>query len=388
MMDLRSEVIYALQQPLIRLQDVVFNRDKKMVKRVLKNQARVMGAGTHYVLDNDLLDVIIPSLKRASIRQFVNAYWNARPPHKSFFVEWDHSYLLKHFDLNPVGDTRRRKIYGPDYLEKPLFAGVSSTYSAPTKITHLPTSLPKNALDIKETLIPQHQAIRFFGQSATTDSKKPPIHMSSGELLQFDLQDIEDHYEKFGLVPEVFRGGPALFREWFDLEDLEKYDGLYELSVSCLPSRHRVCSIREPMTDGTYGTAVQHFQGYEFLHFQVFIAAISLLNFDWVTTETKGITDRGTRSVNTQAIAQDLYKTIKVNLPKDKAIAEFHKHKVRTRKFGTAQHTVRGHWRLYKKTGERVWIGEHSRGDEKYGTVHKDYVLTKRENYLKTEKRV
>ncbi len=43
--ELREEVIYALQQPLIRLHDVAFNRDKKMVKRVLKNQARVMGAG-------------------------------------------------------------------------------------------------------------------------------------------------------------------------------------------------------------------------------------------------------------------------------------------------------------------------------------------------------
>ena len=58
MSDLRSEVIYALQQPLIRLSDTAFNRNKKMVKKVLKNQARVMGAGTHYVLDNDLLDVI------------------------------------------------------------------------------------------------------------------------------------------------------------------------------------------------------------------------------------------------------------------------------------------------------------------------------------------
>ena len=48
---------------------------------------------------------------------------------------------------------------------------------------------------------------------------------------------------------------------------------------------------------------------------------------------------------------------------------------------------MRGHWRVYKKTGERVWIGEHSRGDAKYGTVLKDYTLTKRGNYLKADKK-
>ena len=36
-----------------------------------------------------------------------------------------------------------------------------------------------------------------------------------------------------------------------------------------------------------------------------------------------------------------------------------------------------------KGMGERIWITEHSRGDEKYGTVHKDYILAKRDGYLK-----
>ena len=391
MSDLRSEVIYALQQPLIRLSDTAFNRNKKMVKKVLKNQARVMGAGTHYVLDNDLLDVIIPSLKKASIRQFVNAYWIARPPHKSFFVEWDHSYLLKHLKLDKQDtwqEKSRKKVYGTEYLDQnTLFAGVSSTYSAAGKVSHLPASLPKNALDIKETFIPPHHSIRFFGQGKILPSKKPPIYMSSGELLQFELQDLEDHYENFGLLPEPFRNGLELFKEWFMLEDLEPYDGLYELATSCVPSRHRVCTMREPMNDGTYGSAAQNFKGYEFLHFQVFIAAISLLNYDWVVNKETGVIARGIKSINTEALPQDLYKRVTINLPKDKAIAEFHKQKLRTRKFGTAQHSVRGHWRVYKKTGERVWIGEHQRGDEKYGTVHKDYVLTKKSNYLKAEQR-
>tara|TARA_R110002153_G_scaffold167527_2_gene320235 strand:- start:99 stop:596 length:498 start_codon:yes stop_codon:yes gene_type:complete len=129
---------------------------------------------------------------------------------------------------------------------------------------------------------------------------------------------------------------------------------------------------------------LEGFAGFEFPAFQIFIGALSLLNFDWVTTEDSGISDRGTKSIRTQSQwLSEQYKTIVINLPKDKAIAEFHKQKIRTRKFGTADHIVRGHWRLYKKTGERVWIKEHHRGDEEFGTVHKDYVLTKRDGYLK-----
>ena len=400
--ELREEVIYSLQQPLIRLHDLAFNRDKKMVKRVLKNQARVMGAGTHYVLDNDLLDVIIPSLRRASIRQFVNAYWNARPPHKSFFVEWDHGYLLKQMEAN----TKVRKFSRDEkeYLDhETLLAGVSSSYGAATKITHFdPTSAPTNASAFEETWIPRHQVTRFFtGQSATRARFTNPsnaaslygrgrtaINMSPGELLQFDLEDMEEHDAKFGLRPEIFRGGVPLFKDWLKLEDLEQYDGLFELAVSCLPSRHRVCTLREPLADGTYGTPNQNFKGYEFLHFQVFIAAISLLNYDWVVNKENGAIARGTKSINTEILPQDLYKRVTINLPKDKAIAQFKKQKVRTRKFGTAEHTVRGHWREYQKTGKRVWVKEHTRGDEKYGTVTKDYILTKRDNYLKPSPRI
>lgn len=404
--ELREEVIYSLQQPLIRLHDIAFNRDKKMVKKVLKNQARVMGAGTHYVLDNDLLDVIIPSLKRASIRQFVNAYWNARPPHKSFFVEWDHGYLLKQMESNTSRQTSGFSTDEKEYLDhETVLAGVSSTYSGATKVTHSPLN-PTSMSDFDETWIPRHQVTRFFtGQSArramfTAEASNPSnaaslygrgrtaINMSSGELLQFDLEDMEEHDAKFGLPPEIFRGGVALFKDWLNLEDLEPYDGLFELAASCLPSRHRVCTLRKPLADGTYGTPEQNFKGYEFLHFQVFIAAISLLNYDWVVNKENGAIARGTKSINTEVLPQDLYKRVTINLPKDKAIAQFKKQKVRTRKFGTAEHTVRGHWREYQKTGKRVWVKEHTRGDEKYGTVTKDYILTKRDNYLKPSPRI
>ena len=209
--------------------------------------------------------------------------------------------------------------------------------------------------------------------------------------MVFDLETTDEWFEnryaeaEHSLEAGMFRAGPKLWSNWLDIpeEELGDYDGLEALAYSAIPTVKAGFSTNAGAHDQTFNP-LEGFIGMEQLAFRVFVAAVSLLNFDWVTTEQEGITDRGTKSVNTRfntPVTQ--YKTITINLPKDKAIAEFHKQKLRTRKFGTAEHTVRGHWRVYKKSGERVWIGEHKRGDEKYGTVHKDYVLTKRDDYLK-----
>ena len=170
--------------------------------------------------------------------------------------------------------------------------------------------------------------------------------------------------------------------KWLDLEDLnsEMFQVLDYFFVAMSPYVGDVRQYVERSSEG------QHFINeleIENPWFEITIAAISLLNYDWVVNKEDGKIARGIQSVNTAVLPKDVFKTVTINLPKDKAIALYNKQKPRTRKFGTAEHVVRGHWRFYKKTGERVWIGEHHRGDKKYGTIHKDYVLTKRENYLR-----
>ena len=64
-----------------------------------------MSHGTHYVINNKCLDVIVPSLKKASVRKFINAFWQARAPHRNFFIEFDIRYLftqlLSAYEKNP-----------------------------------------------------------------------------------------------------------------------------------------------------------------------------------------------------------------------------------------------------------------------------------------------
>lgn len=105
------------------------------------------------------------------------------------------------------------------------------------------------------------------------------------------------------------------------------------------------------------------------------ITVFSMLNYDWVVKEKR------------EAQAERKYRygkfhkgnshiVLSIDLPKFQGVT------VMPRGFGAMnessrrQHSVRGHWRRYRKTGQRVWISPHLRGDPKLGVITKDYVLT------------
>ena len=91
--NLRDEVIHGLKSPYIRMSDIKFRDEKTQTKKWANKLSREISAGTHYYLTHEFLDILLPSLKKLSIRHFVNAFHNAMPPHKSFFIEWDGKYV-------------------------------------------------------------------------------------------------------------------------------------------------------------------------------------------------------------------------------------------------------------------------------------------------------
>ena len=52
-----------------------------------------ISSGTYYYLTHKFLDVLLPSLKKLSVRHFVNAFHTAMPPHKTFFMELHGAYV-------------------------------------------------------------------------------------------------------------------------------------------------------------------------------------------------------------------------------------------------------------------------------------------------------
>ena len=411
--NLRDEVIHGLKSPYIRMSDIKFRDKKTQTKKLANKLSREISAGTHYYLTHEFLDILLPSLKKLSIRHFVNAFHNAMPPHKSFFIEWDGKYVNDYVkDTQPCYSAKGLNLELSDLINDDNMQvnfGVSSTYARPNVVSYEDKKpYPRSSIDYrfdgrKDTHIPEGQKLSFFASVNIKDSigeeeqqryaRAAELHqknntkrlcMSSQSMILFGLENNTSE-KYFRDVSEKLPDNHQLFMTWFDVKTFSDFmsSGLSDAINLLRIFPHEGVDYLHY----SQGDVLSSFSGYEFYSLMIYVGAVSLLNYDWVVNEEDGVIARGTKSVNTEAFPQDRYKRVTINLPKDKAIKLYNKQKARTRKFGTAEHTVRGHWRVYKKTGERVWIGEHSRGDAKYGTVHKDYTLTKRGNYLKANKK-
>ena len=394
--NLRDDVIHGLKSPYIRLSEIKLRDEKTQAKKWANKLSREINSGTHYYLTHEFLDILLPSLKKLSVRHFVNAFHNAIAPHKNFFIEWDALYMNNYVnEENPEllidAPLMERMKYGKN-LE--VRFGVSSTYVRPNVVSYADTSRGRLWVsdNRKDTHIPEGQKLSFFAGHASGNREemrqsgyKKRVSMSSQSMLLFGLENNTSE-KYFRDVSEKLPDDHRLFMDWFDIETFPDFmsSGLSDVVNLLRIFPHEGVDYIHYEKLGDKRSA---FIGTEFFSLLIYVGAVSLLNYDWVVNEEDGVIARGTKSVNTEAFPQDRYKRVTINLPKDKAIKLYNKQKARTRKFGTAEHTVRGHWRVYKKTGERVWIGEHSRGDAKYGTVHKDYTLTKRGNYLKADKK-
>ena len=413
---LKDEVVYTLNSPYIRLHQqrrFPLHPHKKRGKEVLKLLAKDISTSTHYVLDNEFLDVLIPSIKKLSARHFVNAFWNAKPPHKKFFIEWDMGYAAKKLD----------------WTDPPLSykAGVSSIEKPCRKVTFCINKEQARTMNVakeseaevrmvpigkmEEATVPASTELIFFqetglqeilteneGRYIETDDKKIPIDSNNREFRKLvqktgeikmcpQTMSIFNIDENNDPIARESVSHPQIIKDWFDIKndvDFRK-SGLADVSSYIGMTCHISADAKKVTKNALEAKTI--LEGHEFVSLLIYCGAVSLLNYDWVVEEEEGILGKGTKSVNTNTLRKDVYKRITINLPKNKAIAAFNKQKARTRAFGTAEHSVRGHWRFYKKTGVRIWIDEHKRGDAKYGTVHKDYTLTKSDDYLKTQKK-
>ena len=392
--ELYDDVIHGLKSPYIRLSDIKLRNEKTPSKKWSNKLSREISSGTHYYLTHKCLDIILPSLKKLSVRHFVNAFHNAMAPHKNFFIEWDALYMNNYINAeNPhllFNENGTNPVFAEYGVGREVRFGVSSTYVRPNVVSYANTSRGSFWLadNRKDTHIPEGQKLSFFALHSDGNREqmrkkhyKKRISMSNQCIHLFGLEN--NTCEKyFRNVSETLPDDHKLFMKWFGIETFSDFmsSGLSDVvNLLRIFPHEGVDYIHYEKLENKYDA----FIGIEFYSLLIYVGAVSLLNYDWVVNEEDGVIARGTKSVNTEAFPQDKYKRVTINLPKDKAIKLFAKQKARTRKFGTAEHTVRGHWRFYKKTGERVWIGEHSRGDSKYGTVHKDYTLTKLGNYLK-----
>ena len=382
----RSNAMYMASSPYIRNKGFEFDKAimKKEIKAFYAKEANKIRTATHYVVETPLIKLIEKSMSRRQIRHFVNAMDNAEMPHQNFFIEWHESigaaYGAHLFTQEETVVERnlqwKRNKDGKAHIDK------NAQATGAKKVRRVMTT------------------VRFFrtvtnGVEAVTMLDPLEVHINRNTeaglgwaqpLLDnfFDVGNEEgdtkilgtDDYHRVSTMINVAPspGHPDEkkvannIHQWHPQETAASLR-LFEY-IRVPPS---LISFKRDETLAQFFTET----------LVKLISIISLLNYDWKVENKEGVIVDKVRSVNTEAKKRDIYRKVTIDLPKKKEVLDFFKQKPRTRKFGTAEHVVRGHWRFYKKTGERVWIDEHHRGDKKYGTIHKDYVLTKRENYLR-----
>ena len=351
--DLRLKVAQMLLNPYTRHKGFVLsNQYKSSVKKFCRKLSNKVQSSVHYTVDQNLVDLVSTSLQRRSTRHFVNACNNFMPPHRDFFVEWQKEDTL--FGVHAFTEQRT--------MSASSVSNHIVTTESETRRKEVTSIVIYIGHDSGCSFVPVEFWFDPEGDQAFGTYAARIFFSSFFDLDRFgpkpeDLpEDIRHALYKVHWQPQVFVDGYEDFRLGMNHQ--------YQVDpLKCFKTEHELERTREGIL--------------------TFISLVSLINYDWTVEREPGIIVDSVKSVNTSGVAKDQYKQVKLNLPKSKQVLDFFKQKPRTRKFGTAEHVVRGHWRYYKRTGERVWIGEHTRGDSQYGTVHKDYLLTKRDNFLK-----
>ena len=107
-----------------------------------------------------------------------------------------------------------------------------------------------------------------------------------------------------------------------------------------------------------YDTTLQHYED----DIRILAWALSDFNYNWIFKEPAPKAKRRNRSESFRQATIET-RTIEIELPKPRG-KEMHEQQYGD---GTPRkwHKVRGHWRVYKKTGHRVWIESHERGSKK-----------------------
>ena len=105
------------------------------------------------------------------------------------------------------------------------------------------------------------------------------------------------------------------------------------------------------------------------------LLVLAALNYDWLVKDEVP-PGNGRKVRYGKILPRSSHITLRVDLPKARGVTLT----THTPVDGAMrrEHEVRGHWRVYKKTGKRSWVKSHKRGNRLLGSITKDYDLRSR----------
>jgi len=384
--DFQAEIAHTMQKPYLRVRGVTLPT-KPLLKKMINSAApaaasQLLNSVTYEVSEDVVLDTTA-KIEKSTRRQMVTNFWKARIPHDEMFIAWEmphppdmedkgeqvfEGWLITKVHGDQALTIRTdNPVYPPDtFYRYSYYVGEAPVGANRLNITHLPTSIVNAGYsdDVHDAPWAGYEAEYGNGSKDVAG------------LTLFEVFKRIVAIPKFGFIDPVTGEAQVDYDEW--AHDLSSDEQQMLNQVSAMPT-----TFPEGDFDPYLGAmkfmqgAVEDESPYAvslIKSFPKLMGFIAAQNFSWVFTEP---VSRGkhTKNISSRVQPRNRHYKLEIKLPKEKQVIEG-KQTQRTREFGNALHTVKGHPRTLKD-GREIWIDEHQRGDAKYGIVTKDYVLTK-----------
>lgn len=341
-------------------------------KRAADRCYKAIRKATRYVIDDDLLAFLVPLCAEINGRNLLAAITESRLPHPAVWIEWDEikRQTLMRQHTKDVGKTA---MFAPlddimphvGYLlteqggeDDPTWWG--QAFVNGQNIGDMARSLPD-----RTCLAPLAFAVHPNLDSPLRDVIQ--IEQVSPTSMEASIRDGYEHLnDELHMASAAIGKGYMMSRDsWPDSQSLmDIFSGL-----SCVQSYSSEW-MNQRHSDNWVNLSNDLVNG----DARFLVCLLSVLNYDWIVKDDVEVKAVARRMRRGKVMPRSSHVTLRIDLPKVRGMTMLPTAHVDGA--SRRQHEVRGHWRRYRRSGKRVWVRSHQRGDAALGVVTKDYVLS------------
>jgi len=357
--ELKQEVIHAVQKPYVRLHGLDRYHNpapwKASMKKGVKENTQRLQSSVVYEITNEILEYLEPSVVKGNQHQLYKAMLNGKPRHYNQWIEFDLGHLYEGEGLQAF------HVYSTQFVGRVENRRVGTQWDA-ALVGH------RKDVGFGDVYLINHYYETF-------QKKKVGFHPYSSKTCVWSLSGRYIDESSTGMTEEEKREREnATLALWLLGDNYRKFSndmqplidrwsgGLNDLIMD-LPEN----KVRELVADKI-----------NINRYARLIAILSLMNYEWFVEEPKDLGIQG-QKFKQEVVPGDAHHRIVLKLPKTKGRVIVPKMPRRSEPYGVKRHEVSGHERKYRDSHgnvyKTIYIKPHWRGDERLGTITKDYVV-------------
>ena len=375
-----DDVIAALGNPSKGIHSAEVLKHEPVFKQRSRASYNTMRKAVRFVLDDKFIDFAMEASMKATATDLMDQFALFRLPHPTMWIEWNEkkrqSTLRRVADSLGVESADRGDSNHPDNADYVGYLFEDSPASAYEHDAYMATAFMP--IDEKVAISPVSLMIAALAE----ESGWQDHHIAEWHKEWTQQQSSQKNIEKYRTqnIASVFDTlGPWWIQQVYQDTPQEAAKMGYVLGshmrliqgtgIDFFPQSYR--EWREDTASIMTKAGMDMMRGDS----RFLITVMAILNYDWIIKTPKEPSSRKYRFGKFHR--GNAHIEVSLDLPKWQGVT------INAKGFGAnetlrRQHGVRGHWRYYRKTGQRVWIDAHLRGDPKLGVITKDYTLTHR----------